>query len=107
MIQTLTVETSKVGKSGLTKKGNTWTQVSILSGGKWYGGTAWNDDELNRIKNLKKGDKVVVMTYQEDYNGKAYDKFKFPSERDQMQADIDKLKDTINNLIKLNNLKYK
>lgn len=107
MITTLNVEAVSTGKSGTTKKGTPWHQVSIKADGKWFGGMAFSDEELAKIQNLKKDDKVVVSVYQEEYNGKMYDKFKFPSDKEQLQEEINKIKDVINNLVKLNNLRVK
>lgn len=115
MIQTLTVETIdlKDPKTFTYKQGKRKGQqgqlfpVSIKSDGKWYNGTMFSEQDAEVFRNVKKGDKVTVEIFQEDFNGKTYDKFKLPSKEESLKAEIELMKKIINNLIKLNNLKYK
>lgn len=118
---TITVEAVNIKdkKTFTYKKGNKQGQQGFLYpiglnvGGKWLNGTAFSEEEAEMYRNLKKGDKLTIILYEEEYNGKMYDKFKLPGEREQVKAEIDQLKQevetlkaTITNLVKNNGLKY-
>lgn len=118
---TVTIEACNIKdkKTFTYKKGNKQGQQGFLYpiglniGGKWHNGTAFSEEEVEMFRNLKKGDKLTVVLYEEDYNGKMYDKFKLPGERDQVKAEIEILKSevetlkaTIKSLVAANNLKY-
>ena len=45
---------------------------------KWYFGGVFGNDILT-LQNWKKGDEVIVELYQQEYNGKTYDKWKYPT----------------------------
>lgn len=119
--QTITVEAVNVKdkKTFTYKSGNKKGQEGFLypiglnAGGKWINGTAFTEEEAEKFRGLKKGDKITVVLYEEEYNGKMYDKFKLPGEREQFKAEVEalkseleKIKETIQILVKENNLKY-
>lgn len=118
---TITVEAVNVKekKTFTYKKGNKQGQQGFLYpiglnvGGKWINGTAFSEEEADIYRNLKKGDKLNVVMYEEEYQGKMYEKFKLPNDKDQLKAgyeelksEIETLKQTIAILVKENKLKY-
>lgn len=120
--QTITVEAVNVkDKKNFTyKSGNKKGQQGFLYpiglnvGGKWINGTAFSEDEADIFRKLEKGNKITLVLYEEEYNGKMYDKFKLPNDKDQLKAGLEELKarieaieQTIASLVSNNKLIYK
>lgn len=76
-------------KSGETK-GKKWsfTPVGVRINGKWYNQSFFKEEDVDT---LKEGQKVDLVLYQEEYKGKMYDKFKFPTEVDKQNSRIERL----------------
>ena len=119
--QTITVEAVNVKdkKTFTYKKGNKQGQQGFLYpiglnvGGKWINGTAFSEEEADIFRKLNKGDKLIVVLYEEEYQGKTYEKFKLPNDKDQLKAGveeltarIEKLETVIKSLVKTNKLIY-
>lgn len=119
--QTITVEAVNVKekKTFTYKKGNKQGQQGFLYpiglniGGKWINGTAFSEEEADIFRKLNKGDKLIVILYEEEYQGKMYEKFKLPNDREQLKAGIEelterieKLETVIKSLVKNNKLIY-
>lgn len=75
------------------KNGRTWslTPCGLKIGGKWYNASFFNDKDVDRFKKIKQGDDIDLILYKEEYNGKEYDKFKFPTELDLLKRRVDNL----------------
>ena len=88
------IEQTNIGdiKTG-EKNGRTWTLTpcGLKIGGKWYNASFFNDKEVEQFKKIQTGDDIDLILYQEEYNGKMYDKFKFPTELDLLKRRVDKL----------------
>lgn len=87
--------------------------IGLNIGGKWVNGTAFSEEEADIFRGLKDGDKLTVILFEEEYNGKMYEKFKLPGEREQVKAEIEALKSeittlkaTIKSIVEVNKLKY-
>lgn len=91
-------EWSKNGKSG------TYWPIGLRILGNWCNTTVWNESALERFKTLKAGDKILGRI--ED-NSPYGDKFVEATETDILKIELNELKQTVNNLIKLNSLKWK
>lgn len=93
-IQSLTIEeiSFKEEKSG-NSKGKQWTMypVGIKAGDKWYNASFFKKEEKDFFESKKTGDKVDVLIFQEEYNGKMYDKFKMPTESQLLEIRVKKL----------------
>ena len=88
------IEQTNIGdiKTG-EKNGRTWslTPCGLKIGGKWYNASFFNDKEIEQFKKIQTGDDIDLILYKEEYNGKEYDKFKFPTELDLLKRRVDKL----------------
>ncbi len=85
-----------------TTKGKTFTGVGIEIGGMWYQGTFWGNEnvELAVVKKWKQGDEINVTTYVEHYQGKPYDKWRFPTEVDLLTERVERLEQAVKTLWK-------
>ena len=74
------------------KRQKKFNPVGIQIVGKWDNNIIYNPDE---VKQLKVGMKVSLILYQEkgtgNYADRTFDKFKFPSKVDLMEARLDRL----------------
>ena len=75
------------------KNGRTWslTPCGLKIQGKWHNASFFNDKEVEQFKKIQTGDDIDLILYKEEYNGKMYDKFKFPTELDLLKRRVDKL----------------
>lgn len=87
--------------------------VGINSGGKWINGTAFSEEEADIFRNLKKGDRIILVLYEEEYQGKKYEKFKLPNDKDQMKTTLESLsarvktlEDALRSIVEANKLVY-
>jgi hypothetical protein len=85
-------------------KGRKWslTPVGLLISGKWYNSAVFEEKQL---EGLKVGLKADLILYEEEYKGKMYDKFKFPTESDEIKSRIERLEKALATLY--NNPKIK
>ncbi len=70
----------------VAKNGNNY-MVCGIKADKWYGGMVWGKD-IDRFNELKEGMEVDVMTFKEDWEGKEYDKWKFPARLDLLEERV-------------------
>lgn len=100
-----TIEKVNIGdkKQGETK-GRAWslTPVGLQINGKWYNSAIFDNSVL---ETLKVGCKVDLILYEEEYKGKMYDKFKFPTENDTIKTRLDRVEKALATLF--NNPKIK
>lgn len=80
----LKIEFIKHEEKTSTKTGKPFTTCSIKSGGEYYNGFG-----NAQTKSWQVGDEVEVETYEEEYNGKMYKKFKVPKESEQFKQALD------------------
>lgn len=86
----------KIGRSG-----KPYTALSIKTGGKWYNGFGKFEN-----KQWKVGDTVLVKLFQEEYNGKMYDKFETVSEIEKLRLQVEALEKRLAALESTNNLPF-
>lgn len=65
--------------------------IGLNVGGKWINGTAFSDDEADVFRKLNKGDKISLVLFNEEYQGKTYEKFKLPNDKDRLEARLEEL----------------
>jgi len=70
----------------VAKNGNNY-MVCGIKADKWYGGMMWGKD-IDRFNELKEGMEIEVITFKEDWEGKTYDKFKFPTRLDLLEERV-------------------
>lgn len=73
-----------IGDSKTSKNGKTFWQVGIKVGDKWANGLVWSSLEKVNTE-LQEGESATLMFYEEEYNGKNYRKWKFPTNTDLLQ----------------------
>jgi len=67
-----------------SKNGKPYVACSIKSGGEYYNGFG-----NAQTKGWNVGDEVEVETYEEEYNGKMYKKFRVPKESEQFKQTLE------------------
>jgi hypothetical protein len=67
-----------------SKNGKPYVACSIKSGGEYYNGFG-----NAQTKSWQVGDEVEVETYEEEYNGKMYKKFRVPKESEQFKQALE------------------
>jgi len=87
-----TLDSVNIKDEKIDKRNKKFNPVGIQIAGKWYNNIIYNPDELDQ---LKVGMKVGLILYQEkgtgDYADRTFNKFKFPSKVDLMEARLDRL----------------
>lgn len=88
------IEAVNIGdiKTG-NKNGRDWslTPCGVKILGKWYNASFFNDKEVERFKTIQANDDIDLILYKEEYNGKEYDKFKFPTDFDLLERRVEML----------------
>lgn len=69
-----------------SKAGKPYLAAGIKVNGKWYNGMG-----KEFMRQWKAGDTVTIELFQEEYNGKMYDKFKVPDRVELLEARVEKL----------------
>jgi hypothetical protein len=90
LIEQINIGEAKSGEKNGKKY--TYNRVGIKIKGAWYNASLFNQD-VDKIRG-KEGSEVDLTLYKEEYNGKMYDKFKFPTVMDKIDdilARIEKL----------------
>jgi len=98
MTTSVTLEAISQGKSGTGKNGKPYQLIGIKTtehGDEWMNG--FGSDITTQ---WKKGDKVSIIIYEEDYNGKTYKKFKLPNASAALEERVAKLEDQVKFLAK-------
>jgi len=80
-----------------------YMQCSIKVGDRWYYGSMFAKN-IERFKSLKAEDQETFAFYQEEYQGKTYNKFRFPSDKDTEGMKLRVLEDKVESIIKHLNL---
>lgn len=86
-INTISLDTVKVEEKEYTltygkdkgQKAKLWN-VSIMNGDTWYGGAVFKESHAEAMKK-EEGKELELFLYQEEYNGKMYDKWIFPNDK--------------------------
>ena len=88
LIEKVSIGTSKEGETNKRK----WkvTQVGIKIGGEWHNAGLFKESEVDLVKEHE-GKELAVELYQEEYNGKMYNKFKLPSRLDLLEQRVEEL----------------
>ena len=85
------IEQVNVGdiKSGTGKNGKSYTmaQIGLKIQGKWYNQNVFNND-IEKYRILQAGQEFDCELFQEEYNGKTYDKFKVVSEKEKKDVEL-------------------
>ena len=93
MMKKLLIEKVSIGqvKEGETN-GRKWkvTQVGIKIAGEWHNAGLFKEQDIDTVK-IHEGKELAVTLYQEEYNGKMYNKFKVPSKLDLLEQRIEEL----------------
>jgi len=92
LIEKVSIGTSKEGETNNRK----WkvTNVGIKIAGEWHNGGLFKEQDIDMVK-AHEGKELTVELYQEEYNGKMYNKFKVPSKLDLLEARIVDLEKTV------------
>jgi len=82
-------------KSGVAKNGKQWKMypVSIKSGDVWYSGSFFKEEEITKFRSLSIDKSIYLKVWEEEYNGKTYNKFKFLDKSDQLEIRIKRLEE--------------
>jgi len=83
-----------------TAKGKVYTPVGIRIGTDWHNAMFWGSDspELAIVKEWKPGIKVNITLYQEDYQGKPQNKWRFPTDQDRLEERVTRLEKAMTTL---------
>lgn len=90
IIKKVTPDTVNEKEVKTSKSGKKYQQVGVKVSGGWYNGIFFGKD-IDKINNLKSGKPVTLVFFQEEYQGKMYAKFKFPSRLDLLEARIEEI----------------
>lgn len=97
--QVLTVNIAQVntGEMKTSKGGKNYWSVGIKVGEKWANGIIWQSlDKVN--KEIQEGGQATLLFYQEEWQGKQYAKWKFPTKTDLQELRINALEKRIQEL---------
>ncbi len=78
----------------IAKNNNPYMVCGIKAGGKWYNGMMWKDD-IEKFNQLNEGMEIHVVHFTEDYQGKTYDKFRFPKPIDLLEERVTALENAV------------
>lgn len=78
------IEQINVGENKTSKGGKAYAQVGIKTNNKWYNNIVWGND-IEKVKSINEGDILELCFFQEEYQGKMYSKWKYPSRYDQIE----------------------
>jgi len=96
MMKKLLIEKVSIGtsKEGVTNN-REWkvTQVGIKIAGEWHNAGLFKEADIDMVK-AHEGKELSVELFQEEYNGKMYNKFKVPSKLDLLEQRIIDLEKT-------------
>lgn len=90
MIAKVKIEETSTKESKVAKNGNRYTPCGIKVEGKWYNQILF-DKDVKKFEEIKQGNIIELVFYQEDYEGITYNKFKFPGKLDMLEARIEVL----------------
>lgn len=85
------IEQTNLKDKATSKSGKDYWQCGIKVNGVWYNGTLWDQKEVDKFQKINTGMDVPVITFKEEYNGKEYDKFKFPTRLDLLEQRVEVL----------------
>jgi len=71
--------------------GKQYCFCGIVINEKWYNGTMW-EKQIDIVSQWKAKDKLTLVFFQEEYQGKIYSKFKIPTKTDLIYQEIDAIK---------------
>lgn len=91
IVRTVSLEEITCKETKTAKNGNLYCSVYIKVGGKSYGGLMWGDN-IDIAKTWKQGSSIMLVFFQEEYQGKMYAKFKLPTKTDLIYNEINALK---------------
>ncbi len=86
----ITIEQTSSKEVKTAKNGNPYMACGIKAG-KWYNGCMFGDEEIKKFNELKDGAEISIATFQEEYQGKMYDKFRFPKQIDLLEERVSNL----------------
>lgn len=96
------IEAVNIGdiKTG-NKNGRDWTMTpcGVKIQGKWYNASFFNDKDVERFKTIQANDDIDLILYKEEYNGKDYDKFKYPTPLDLLERRVDMLEQKLAHML--------
>lgn len=87
-IEDIKVNKTVKGVSAKTGKPYEITNVGLKLKGQWYN-AGLGADQITSFNLLKIGESVMLETFQEEYKGKMYNKFRFPKKIDVLEVKID------------------
>lgn len=91
----ITIEQTSSKEVKTAKNGNPYMACGIKAGSKWYNGCMFGDEEIKKFNDLKDGAEISITTFQEDYEGKTYDKFRFPKPLDLLEERVAALENAV------------
>ena len=87
LIESINIGETKSGeKNG---KSYTYRRVGVKIGGKWYNASLFNND-AEKIRGMENKE-IDLILYQEEYQDKKYDKFRFPRIEDKLNELITRI----------------
>ena len=94
LIEKVSIGSSKEGETN----GRKWkvTNVGIKIAGEWHNAGLFKEADIDMIKQHE-GKELTVELFQEEYNGKMYNKFKIPSKLDLLEQRVEQLEEMVYN----------
>ncbi len=90
----ITIEATSSKEVKTAKNGNPYMACGIKAD-KWYNGCMFGDEEIKKFNDLKDDMEISIATFQEEYQGKMYDKFRFPKQIDLLEERVAALENAV------------
>ncbi len=84
IIKTVVIDKVDCKETKTSKNNKQYCSVGIEVNGKWYNGLMW-EKQIDTAKQWKPKDELMLIFFQEEYQGKMYSKFKLPTKENLIQ----------------------
>ena len=90
ILKTVTLDKIDCKETKTAKNGKLYCSVGIVVKDKWYNGLMWGGN-IDLANQWKPKDELMLVFFQEEYEGKTYSKFKIPTKTDLLSVRMDNM----------------